>query len=182
MTLPELLSDPVRARIYLEVLIKQEVTAQQLLNNIKISRSTMSHHLSRFVEEKVFQVRVQEMGRAIKFYSHNPDFMEEVCIEGKDTIALEERIMFLKSASAHLHIVSNLLQAKADRIEKNQSSSEMKSRVAFTFDFMSKEAADIWNEEYNAFLARFEERRKSVKESSKGAREYIGYGGITPTK
>ena len=123
MILPELLSDPVRARIYLEVLINDEITAQQLMKRIKISRSTMSHHLSRFVEGKVFNVRIPDKGRSVKFYSHNPDFKEELIIEGNDSTALKNRILFLESASAHLHVISSLLQERADQIRTTKKKS-----------------------------------------------------------
>ncbi|MFW9806754.1 MAG: helix-turn-helix domain-containing protein, partial [Candidatus Thorarchaeota archaeon] len=144
MTLAELLMDPVRARIYLEVLLNDEVTAQQLKEKIDISRSTMSHHLSRFVEDKVFKVRVKETGRPVKFYSRNPDFKEEVIIDGKDCNALNERIAFLGMASAHLNVISNLLQERAERVHETKSKSAGKSSVAFTFTFMSKEESKIW--------------------------------------
>lgn len=180
MTLAELLLDPVRARIYLEVLLNEEVTAQQLKDKIDISRSTMSHHLSRFVEDKVFKVRVKETGRPVKFYSRNPDFREEVIIDGKDHKALNERIAFLGSASAHLNVVSNLLQERAERVRTTKRKSKGQATVTFTFTFMSKEESKIWNEEYQSFQKRFEERRQELTKSSDSL-EYIGYGGLTPT-
>ena len=181
MTLPELLSDPVRTRIYLEVLLDKEVTAQELMDTIKISRSTMSHHLSRFVEDRVFRVRVQETGRSVKFYSHNPDFKEEIVLEGADDITLKKRLMFLESASAHLQVISNLMQERADSLRETHSKPKRGTSVTFTFSFMSKEESRIWNEEYAAFQKRFIERRKSLKKSSESL-DYIGYGGITPTR
>jgi DNA-binding transcriptional ArsR family regulator len=181
MILPELLSDPVRARIYLEVLLNKEITAQQLMDRIKISRSTMSHHLSRFVEDTVFNVRVQESGRSVKYYSHNPDFKEEFVIEGKDHIALEKRITFLESSAAHLHVITSLLRERADKIKKTKKKTKGKKTITFTFSFMSDEEAAIWNEEYEAFQKRFEERRKTLMKTSTSP-DYIGYGGITPTR
>ena len=181
MTLPELLSDPVRARIYLEVLLNEEVTAQQLMDTVEISRSTMSHHLSRFVEDKVLKVRVQETGRSVKFYSQNPDFKEEMVIEGKDGLTLQKHIMFLESASAHLHVISSLLQERSKKIRKTHTKPKLKTTMSFTFSFMSKEEAAIWDEEYYAFQKRFEGRRKVLRKSSESL-DYIGYGGITPTR
>lgn len=181
MTLPELLSDPVRAKIYLEVLLNEEMTAKQLMDTIKISRSTMSHHLSRFVQDKVFKVRVQETGRSVKFYGHNPDFRKELCIEGKDGLALEKRLLFLQSAAAHLHVISSLLSERAQKIRETQSKPKRGTSVTFTFSFMSNEEASIWNEEYDAFQKRFDERRKTLKKSNESL-DYIGYGGITPTR
>ncbi|NHI87969.1 MAG: ArsR family transcriptional regulator [Candidatus Thorarchaeota archaeon] len=181
MTLPELLSDPVRARIYLEVLLRGEVTAQELMDTIKISRSTMSHHLSKFVEAHVFSVRVQETGRSVKYYSHNPDFNEEVIIEGTDDGALRKRLMFLESASAHLQIISTLLLERAKSALEKQTRSKKGSKVSFTFTFLSKTEADVWNEEYAVFQTRFEERCKDLGESTDRF-SHIGFGGIVPTK
>jgi DNA-binding transcriptional ArsR family regulator len=181
MTLPELLSDSVRAKIYLEVLLRGEATAQELMDTIKISRSTMSHHLSKFVEAHVFTVRVQETGRSVKYYSHNPDFSEEVVIEGSDNESLRKRLMFLESASAQLQIISNILQEQAKSIRDMSAKSRKAAKVAFTFIFLSKSEADIWNDEYNAFQKRFTDRCKTMEKS--GDRfQYIGFGGITPTK
>ena len=182
MTLPELLSDPVRARIYLEVLLNEEVTAQQLMKTIKISRSTMSHHLTRFVEDRVLNVRVQETGRSVKFYSHNPDFKEEIVIDCVDGPAIQKRVMFLESASAHLHVISNLLLEKAQNVRETHSKPKGGRSVTFTFSFMSKEEAAIWSKEYEVFQKRFDEQRKALKKSDEVSLDYIGYGGLTPTR
>ena len=181
MTLPELLSDPVRAKIYLEVLLKGEVTAQELMDTIKISRSTMSHHLSMLVEAHVFTVRVQETGRSVKYYSHNPDFSEDVVIEGSDSLSLRKRLMLVESASAQLQIISNILQEQARSIREMPTKSHRAAKVAFTFVFLSKPEADIWNEEHDAFQKRFTDRCKTMEKSADRF-AYIGFGGITTTK
>lgn len=181
MTLPELLSDPVRAKIYLEVLLRGETTAQELMDEIKISRSTMSHHLSMLVEAHVFNVRVQETGRSVKYYSHNPDFSEEVVIEGSDNTSLRNRLMFLESASGQLHVISNILQEQAKSIRDTRVKSRKATKVVFTFAFLSKSEADIWNEEYGACQKRFIDRCKTVEKSTDRF-AYIGFSGITPTK
>lgn len=181
MTLPELLSDTVRARIYLEVLLNGEVTAQQLMEKIRISRSTMSHHLARFVDEGVFNVRIQESGRSVKFYSHNPEFSKEIVIEGCDDATIKDRIVFLESAVAHLNVISSLLREKAQHLRDTHAKPQRNRKVGFTFTLMSKEEAAIWNEEYFAFQKRFEEHRKSLNKAS-SSYDYIGFGGITPSR
>ena len=181
MTLPELLSDPVRAKIYLEVLLKGEATAQELMDEIKISRSTMSHHLSMLVEAHVFTVRVQETGRSIKYYSHNPDFSEDMVIEGSDNLSLRKRLIFLESASAQLQVISNILQERAKSIRDMPAKSRKATKIDFTFAFLSKSEADIWHEEYDTFQKRFTDRCKTVEKSTDRF-AYIGFGGITPTK
>ena len=181
MTLPELLSDPVRAKIYLEVLLRGEATAQELMDVIQISRSTMSHHLSILVESHVFSVRIQETGRSVKYYSHNPDFSEEVVIEGSDSLSLRKKLMFLESASAQLQVISNILQERAKSIRDIPAKSRKDTKVAFTFSFLSKLEADIWHEEYDAFQRRFTNRCKTVEKSTDRF-AYIGFGGVTPTR
>ena len=181
MTLLELLSDPVRARIYLEVLLNEEVTAQQLMDKIKINRSTMSHHLSKFIDGKVLKFRVQEQGRAVKIYSRNPEFKEEIILQGSDDTSIKNRVIFLESTAVHLNAISSLLSDKAQQLREGTSSSGSGSKVSFTFNFLTKVEADIWYKEYNEFQKRFEERRKSLRDSSDSL-DYIGYGGITPTR
>ena len=64
----EILGDPVRAHIYFEAMIQKEITAKQLMEKLTINRSTLSHHLTKMVEEGVFDVRVQTIGRPVKYY------------------------------------------------------------------------------------------------------------------
>ena len=89
--------------------------------------------------------------------------------------------MFLESASAHLQVISNLLHDQAQKIRDTKSKPKHKRKVTFTFSYMSKEESKVWDEEYDAFQKRFAERRKTLKKSSESL-DYIGYGGITPTR
>ena len=100
MTLFELLSDPVRARIYIEILVNKEMTAQELMEIVDIGRSTLSHHLTRFVEEEIFAVRVQSTGRSIKHYSIKSQQKREVIIKRDGDTKRKQRLMFLESASS----------------------------------------------------------------------------------
>lgn len=186
MTLPELLSDPVRARIYIEVIMRGEVTAEQLLEQVDVKRSTLSHHLTRFVEERVLRVRVEETGRPVKHYSINPGFSEEIVIEGDMSVTRKQRIAFLESAAAHLHVASNLIVERADSLRSSASTSEEKlpkKSVTFTFNFLADSDAEVWLEEYEEFQKRLKRRLDDVKrDSSDWAYDYIAYGGLTPTR
>jgi len=184
MTLPELLADPMRARIYVEVLVNQEMTAQELMEVVDINRSTMSHHLSRFVRERVFNVRIETIGRSVKYYSINPDFSEEVIIEGEGTLSVRKRIAFLESASAHLQVISNIMREKADRLKQFATLPRKKGvPITFTFSFISKEEAEAWTEEYMLFEERFRKRRdKIVKDESEPSFDYVAFGGLTSTR
>ena len=182
MTLFELLSDPVRARIYIEILVNEEMTAQELMNIVDVKRSTISHHLTRFAEEEVFNVRVQSTGRPVKYYSINPHFNEEVVIKSGENEKAAKRRMFLESASAHLQVISNFMLEQAERFgEGPPKSKKSKSSVTFTFSFMSKEESKIWEEEYQAFEKRFQERRKEVSAKTPSM-DYIAFGGQVPTR
>ncbi|MDF1540028.1 MAG: winged helix-turn-helix domain-containing protein [Candidatus Thorarchaeota archaeon] len=177
MTLPELLSDSVRARIYIEVLLKKEATAQQLMEVTSVNRSTMSHHLSRFVSEKVLRVRVgsEKYHRSIKYYSINPDFSEEVILDpSKDPDGMKKRA-FLESSAAHLQVISNLMLERVKTPRK-------KGAVTFTFSFLSDADASIWMEEYQLFQKSIQTRiGKRSEDASECTYSYIAFGGLTPT-
>ena len=182
MTLFELLSDPVRARIYIEILVNPEMTAQELMKVVDVNRSTMSHHLTRFVEEDVLSVRVQSTGRPVKYYQINPHHNEEVVIKGDESEKTAKRRMFLESASAHLQVISNFILEHANKTgEELVKSKKAKSNVTFTFHFMSKEESKIWEDEYHAFEKRFRERCKAVS-SKTSSLDYIAFGGQVPTR
>ena len=185
MTLPELLADPVRARIYVEVLLNQEITAQELMEVVNINRSTMSHHLSRFVKERVLNVRIESIGRSVKYYSVNPDYSELIIIEGKGTLNVRKRIAFLESASAHLQVISNIIRERAARLKETTTLPRKKKEapVTFTISFISDEEAAIWSEEYAILEDRFRKRcDKLVKDTSDSSFNHIAFGGLTPTR
>ena len=184
MTLSELLADPMRASIYIEVLVNQEMTAQELMEVVSINRSTMSHHLSRFVKERVFNVRIETIGRSVKYYSINPNYAEEVIIVGEGTPTLRRQIAFLESASAHLQVISNIMRERAERLRETTSMLRKRGvSVTFTSSFISKEEAEAWTEEYMIFEERFSKRRdKIVKEGVDPSFDYVAFGGLTPTR
>lgn len=186
MTLPELLADPVRARIYVEVLLHKEITAQELMEAVFIQRSTMSHHLSRFVKEGVLKVRIESTGRVVKYYSINPDYEEEVVARGDGALNVRKRLVFLESASAHLQVISNLILERSLQIREMISKPQKRKRgkpINFTINFISDTEAKIWAEEFTAFEKRFTERCSTErKEGSEPSFDYIAYGGLTPTR
>jgi len=182
MTLFELLSDPVRARIYIEIFMNQEMTAQELMNIVNIKRSTMSHHLTRFVKDKVLSVRVEGTGRPVKYYQINPNRNEEILVKSGEDVTIAKRRMFLESASAHLQVISNFILEQATKSEKELAKSKKyQNRVTFTFHFMSKEESKIWEEEYTAFQKRFRKRRKDII-SKTPSLDFIAFGGQVPTR
>ncbi len=186
MTLPELLSDPVRARIYIEVIMRGEANADQLLESVDVKRSTLSHHLTRFVEEKVLRVRVEETGRPVKYYSVNPGFSEEIVIEGDMSVTRKQRVAFLESAAAHLQVVSNLVADRASALRSGSMTPDKKTpkqSVTFAFSFLSSKQMELWLEEYEEFQKRVKTRIEGAKrDASESPYDYIAYGGLTPTR
>ena len=158
------------------------MTAQQLMKVVNIQRSTMSHHLTRFVEEEVLSVRVEKTGRPVKYYQINPDRNEEILIKSGEDDTIAKRRLFLESASAHLQVISNFILEQATKSEKELAKSKKsQNRVTFTFHFMSKEESKIWEEEYQAFEKRFSKRRKFII-SKTPSLDYIAFGGQVPTR
>lgn len=185
MTLPELLSDPVRARIYTEVLLNKEITAQELLTIVNIQRSTLSHHLSRFVKEGVLKVRVQSTGRSVKYYSLNPDYSEKIIETGEGPSSMRKRIAFLESASAYLQVISHLINARAEAMKSLTPKSRRKTgnSVTFTFNLLTNKQAKVWNEEYLDFEKRVTERCAQItNEDDQSSIDFIAFCGLAPTE
>jgi predicted transcriptional regulator len=160
------------------------MTAEQLMKIVGVKRSTISHHLARFVDEKVLRFRVKEIGRPVKYYSINPGFTEEIVIEGDMDVTQRKRVAFLESAAAHLQVVSNLIVERAKAVRESTKKAEKKRQsVTFGFNFLSKEEVGVWLEEYQEFQERLKKRLADVKrDESDRPHDYIAYGGLTPTR
>lgn len=65
----KMLSDPMRVRIVLELLIHNELSTKQLQTRIPIGRSTLGHHLQKLEENNLISVRVQPKSYSVKYYS-----------------------------------------------------------------------------------------------------------------
>ena len=65
----KMLSDPMRTRIILELLVHEEMSTIELQKRIPIGRSTLGHHLQKLEENNIVKVRIQEKGYSVKFYS-----------------------------------------------------------------------------------------------------------------
>ena len=147
----------------------------------------MSHHLTRLTDAKLLKVRIDATGRPVKYYSINESFTDEIVIEGTEDETKKQAILFLQSASAHLQVISSLMQERADyfmkHVKKKGKSLAKKSSVTFTFSFLSDEESKVWNEEYERFQQRVKTRLADVRsESPESSPDYIAFGGITPTR
>lgn len=65
----KMISDPIRSRIFIETLLREEVTAKTLMSILDINRSAISYHLGLMVENSILNVKIDEVGRPIKRYS-----------------------------------------------------------------------------------------------------------------
>ncbi|MCK5150951.1 MAG: hypothetical protein KAQ65_03880, partial [Candidatus Thorarchaeota archaeon] len=142
------------------------------------SRSTMSHHLSRFVEEEVLRVRVgsEKYQRSIKYYSINPGHSEELVIDSSQDPKGERKKAFLESSAAHLQVISNLMLERTDTPKK-------KGAVTFAFSFLSEEEANIWMEEFQRFQKRVQTIcGKKIQDCETTSFSHIAFGGMIPTE
>ncbi|NHJ47819.1 MAG: winged helix-turn-helix transcriptional regulator [Asgard group archaeon] len=71
----ELLLDPIRSKIIFEVILRNEVTADYLIEVTDKSRSTISHHLKKLVENRILEVYMNPTGKT-KYYRMNQDLSD----------------------------------------------------------------------------------------------------------
>jgi DNA-binding transcriptional ArsR family regulator len=178
--LMELLVDPVRAKIYFEVLVKGELKAQDLMSRLTIARSTLTHHLTKFVEAGVFEVRVDSVGRPIKHYSLSVDFEETVVVKGRDSSvkALERKIAFMESTAAHMQMIANLARMTARQLsEKTVSETSDKVPTAFAFHLVSNNDAKVWTKHHSTFLANVQSELVALN-GSKKQKTHVAFSGL----
>ncbi|MFX0126367.1 MAG: helix-turn-helix domain-containing protein [Candidatus Hodarchaeota archaeon] len=100
----EVLSDPIRVTILFQAFTKGEITQQTLQNSIKLSRSTLSHHLKILVDAGLLTVRVNPTGRPIKHY--------KLC-ESCDLVGLNKETLQQSSVEEGSQQVYQLLKSLA---------------------------------------------------------------------
>jgi predicted ArsR family transcriptional regulator len=181
----ELLVDPVRAQIYFEVLLQGEVTAQEMMKRLSIVRSTLTHHLTKFVKAEVFSVRVESTGRPVKHYRLNTDFEEAVVIDDKDetTTTFKKRVTFLESTAAHMQMIANLTRTLARKMsETPKLEGSSIEPVCFVFSLLSEEEVTIWNRHHSKFLADVESeiKEKVRKKKSSAFPTHVAFSGTIP--
>ena len=63
----ELLLEPIRSKIVFEIILKGQITAEDLVKSTGKSRSTISHHLKKLVETGILDVYMNPTGKT-KYY------------------------------------------------------------------------------------------------------------------
>ncbi|MGY5854702.1 MAG: hypothetical protein RTU92_14125 [Candidatus Thorarchaeota archaeon] len=149
LKLMELVIDPVRAQLYFEVLVRGEVTAKELVKILPVNRSTLTHHLTKFVESGVLSVDIPDVGRPVKTYRLNPEFDETIVIEGGSSEKVRQRALFLESMATHLQVIANLAKRTAHQLTENKKPPGL---VSFVFNLLSDDETDIWNKHYSLFM------------------------------
>jgi predicted ArsR family transcriptional regulator len=178
--LMELLVDPVRAKIYFEVLVRGELTAQELMNKLSIARSTLTHHLTRFVQAEVFKVRVDAVGRPVKHYRLRDDFEETVVVDGRepDSEALQRKIAFMESAAAHMQMIANLARMTARQISEEASpKTKDEHQIIFAFNMLSDEDAEVWTRHHRAFLSKVQSELGAMRRTEQ-QKTQVAFSGL----
>ncbi|MGY5874246.1 MAG: helix-turn-helix domain-containing protein [Candidatus Thorarchaeota archaeon] len=178
LKLMELVIDPVRGQLYFEVLVRGEVTAKQLMKTLPVNRSTLTHHLTKFVESGVLSVDIPDVGRPVKTYRLNPEFDETIVIEGGSSDRAQQRVMFLESMATHLQVIANLAKRTAHQLIEEKKPSGL---VSFVFNLLSDDEADIWNKHYSQFMKNVQDELDGIsKPRSSSDCTRIVFSGIIP--
>ncbi|MHA1928624.1 MAG: ArsR/SmtB family transcription factor [Candidatus Thorarchaeota archaeon] len=186
MKLMALLADPIRTQIYMHVLLNGEINAQQLMEHLPIVRSTLTHHLSKFVKAEVFKVRVEALGRPTKYYSLK-EMKREIMVKDESSEEnLRKHILILESAASHLQIVTHIARERArllgEQLEEKKKSDPSKTLVSFTFNLFNEKAAKIWNREIKAFNKSLSQKLKGLQKTqdTKERNLYVAVSGLFP--
>ena len=190
----EILGDPVRAQIYFEAMIQKEITAKQLMEKLTINRSTLTHHLTKMVEEGIFDVRVQAIGRPIKYYRISESMTKRLIIKktdkGEDSEqSLRNRIAYLESAIAHLQVITTTTQRLAKELIDELKTIDQKKQVGklpklltFSFSLLSEKEAELLSGRYTKLIKEIQdELREMDSKKDKPSPNYIMFSGLIPT-
>lgn len=184
----ELLADPIRSRIFFEITLNKEVSTSKLLDRIKISKGTMSHHLSKLVKAGLLEVRIQSAGRPIKYYSLKTS---SKILKGKKVKELTyseepkktEKVLFFQSATVQLQMISNLMKDTATEISKKKSEEIEMDNFAFTMQIFSSAAANVAKKRFSKFIKELNEELKEIEKGNEDSLEeplHVLFSGIFP--
>ena len=120
----EVLLDPIRSKILLEVILNADVTAEKLMIKTQKSRSTISHHLKKLVESGIIEVYMNPTGK-IKYYQLNRKFANRFYSLDKEalkTSSLEESSKFIVELQQMIammsHVYSNIFSEQIKELEE----------------------------------------------------------------
>ncbi|MHA2504627.1 MAG: winged helix-turn-helix domain-containing protein [Candidatus Kariarchaeaceae archaeon] len=134
----QLLADDTRYKIFQETLNRGEMTTAQYLEVLKISKSTLSHHLTKLVDGGMLVVRVASTGRPVKYWSVNRGMF--VFKERLDGIGDEELPDYLQeqldSQLTRISLLQSMLRDLTEQLEKMEGA---EISFADTFKVVSEE-------------------------------------------
>ncbi len=183
-----LLADPIRSRIFFEIILNKEVSTSKLLERIKISKGTMSHHLSKLVKAGLLEVKIQATGRPIKYYSikKSSKIIKEIKIREPsydEKTKKSEKVLFFQSATAQLQMISNLMKDTATEISKKKIEELEIENFTFTMQIFSSAAAKITQKRFKKFIVELNKELKDIekeREDTPNEQIHFFFSGIFP--
>ncbi|MHA1186771.1 MAG: winged helix-turn-helix domain-containing protein [Candidatus Heimdallarchaeota archaeon] len=122
----ELILDPVRSKIFFEIILNGEVNVEQIIEATEKSRSTISHHLKKLVESGLLDVYMHPTGKTKYYritqniqrfmYSLDEDKLAKGTIEEKSAYFIEMYKMF----SLMSHIFANIQTDQVKLLQEHQ--------------------------------------------------------------
>jgi DNA-binding transcriptional ArsR family regulator len=106
----ELLLDPIRSKIIFEVILRNEVTADYLIEATNKSRSTISQHLKKLVENRILEVYMNPTGKT-KYYRMNQDLSDLIYTFNEEVFeksTLEEKSSYILNIYQVFAIFNNI--------------------------------------------------------------------------
>ena len=188
--LTEVISDPTRARIYFETLLCGRVDSKYLMERITISRSALSHHLTKLVNEGILDFQIDSEGRPHKVYFVTEEFenpiLESSGVPPDDWLVyrlkqLEGRIMelqtFVSIATNNLNRIKRAIVARDEADEETEAFIDVlkKTHNIQAVHILTEREANIWVEMYLQFLKEFESKLQT-----NGNHQYVSFSGILP--
>ncbi len=184
------IADPVRARIFFEILLHRKVTAKHLMKRLSISRSTLSYHLKKLEDDGILEVGISTEGRPSKQYSLCPEFsapsFEAHVDESLDWLTW--RSVWLQRTIVHLQAVVSIAMTGLEELNKAiQDNAESEQSVESPIDWMENtpyaygyhrltdEEASLWFRMVVEFVKEFE-----PKLEMKGNKRHLAFMGVLP--
>ncbi|MHA1958719.1 MAG: ArsR/SmtB family transcription factor [Candidatus Thorarchaeota archaeon] len=187
--LMKILSDPVRARIFLEAMIHREITVKHLLPQLSVGSSTISHHLKRLVEEGVLDVRVEATGRPVKYYTVSDRYLrpaKDDMFDKGDWLA--QRASWLEHAIVQLQAITNVAEVAAKRLKivlsiRNNHDIDIPKSLTiletspkfFMLHHINERDAEVWLKEHRKFVERFEKKMSTGDDPT-----HLAFSGLLP--
>ncbi|MHA2365175.1 MAG: winged helix-turn-helix domain-containing protein [Candidatus Hodarchaeales archaeon] len=118
----KVLNDPIRSSIYFHIVSKGEngSDAKSLQSVVKISRSTLSHHLTKLVEMKLLEVEIPQTGRAIKTYKSPKPKPTKVILDCDELVKKQDSnkiVEFLLTQYLEFRFFSNRAENSLNNIQ-----------------------------------------------------------------